>query len=88
VADAAASPQPHQRAAAIDFLREEVVEICGALALGGSMLRRLGLGAEASRLEALFGAVESRLAPAQPAEASEGPEDSEEAEASPSPSWS
>jgi hypothetical protein len=49
------------------------------------MLRRLGLGAEAGRLEALFGAVESRLAPVQPAEDSE---DSVESEDSPSPSWS
>ena len=43
-------------------MRDEVVEICGALALGGSLLRRLGLCAEAGRLEALFGAVEGRLA--------------------------
>jgi hypothetical protein len=47
-------------------LREEVVEVCGALALGASLLRRLGLGAEAARLEVLFGAVEVRLAQAQP----------------------
>jgi len=50
----------------IDFLRDEVAEICGALALGGSLLRRLGLGPEAARLEALFRAVEERLAEAQP----------------------
>jgi hypothetical protein len=49
----------------IDFLRDEVVEICGALALGGTLLRRLGLGAEAERLEALFDAVEGRLAERQ-----------------------
>jgi len=47
-------------------VREEVAEICGALALGGSLLRRLGLCAEAGRLEALFGAVEARLAESQP----------------------
>jgi hypothetical protein len=41
-----------------------VVEICAALALGGSLLRRLGLGAEAGRLEVLFSAVEARLGPA------------------------
>ena len=49
----------------IDFLRGEVVEVCAALALGGSLLRRLGLTAEASRLEGLFAAVEARLAEAQ-----------------------
>jgi hypothetical protein len=46
----------------IDFLRDEVADICGALALGGSLLRRLGLGAEAMRLESLYGAVAARLA--------------------------
>jgi hypothetical protein len=56
---------PLWRATTIDFLRDEVVEICAALALGGSLLRRLGLCAEAGRLEALFGAVESRLAAGQ-----------------------
>jgi hypothetical protein len=45
----------------IDFLREEVADICGALALGGSLLRRLGLGAEAVRFESLYGAVAARL---------------------------
>jgi hypothetical protein len=45
----------------IDFLREEVADIC-ALALGGSLLRRLGLGAEAARFESLYGAVAARLA--------------------------
>jgi hypothetical protein len=46
----------------IDFLRDEVADICGALALGGSLLRRLGLGAEAVRFESLYGAVVARLA--------------------------
>ena len=46
----------------IDFLRDEVADICGALALGGSLLRRLGLGAEATRFESLYGAVAARLA--------------------------
>ena len=50
-------------------MRVEVAEICGALALGGSLLRRLGLGPEAARLEALFVAVEERLAEAPPAAA-------------------
>jgi hypothetical protein len=43
-------------------LKDEVADICGALALGGSLLRRLGLGAEACRLESLYGAVAARLA--------------------------
>ncbi|HUE06152.1 MAG TPA: hypothetical protein VMP41_01915 [Acidimicrobiales bacterium] len=46
----------------VDFLRDEVADICGALALGGSLLRRLGLGAEAVRFESLYGAVAARLA--------------------------
>ena len=46
----------------IDFLRDEVADICGALALGGSLLRRLGLAAEAVRFESLYGAVAARLA--------------------------
>jgi hypothetical protein len=46
----------------IDFMRDEVADICGALALGGSLLRRLGLGAEAVRFESLYGAVAGRLA--------------------------
>jgi len=56
---------PTAQRTAIDFLRDEVADICGALALGGSLLRRLGLGPEAARLEALFSAVEARLAEAQ-----------------------
>jgi hypothetical protein len=56
---------PGAPGAAIDFLRDEVAEICGALALGGTLLRRLGLGPEAERLEALFDAVEGRLAECQ-----------------------
>ena len=46
----------------IDFLRDEVADICGALALGGSLLRRLGLCPEAGRFEALYAAVAARLA--------------------------
>jgi hypothetical protein len=53
------------RQPSVDFLKEEVAEICGALALGASLLRRLGLGSEASRLEALFSVVESRLTETQ-----------------------
>jgi hypothetical protein len=58
---------PGALAAPIDFMRDEVIEICGALALAGSLLRRLGLGAEAARLESLFGAVQRRLSEQGPA---------------------
>jgi hypothetical protein len=37
--------------------RDEVADSCGALALGAPRLRRLGLGAESTRLEALFDVV-------------------------------
>jgi hypothetical protein len=49
----------------IGFGRDEVADICGALALGASLLRRLGLGAESTRLEALFDVVEGRLRSAE-----------------------
>jgi hypothetical protein len=66
-----------------------VADICAALALGCSLLRRLGLGGEADRLEALFSAVESRLGSDQLAEDSEDSEDPGASAASPSPlSWS
>ena len=48
--------RPHRL---IGFGRDEVAGICGALALGASLLRRLGLGAESTRLEALFDVVEA-----------------------------
>jgi len=52
---------PSALASSIDFMKDEVIEICGALALEGTLLRRLGLGAEAARLEVLFSAVQERL---------------------------
>lgn len=66
---AAASAGTTASGPAVGFLRHEVVEICGALALGGTLLRRLGLDDEAERLEALFGVVEGRLAQSQSAAA-------------------
>ena len=63
---------PDASRAPVDFLRDEVVEICGALALGGSLLRRLGLALEAARLEALFAVVQERLAEPPPALAVRG----------------
>jgi hypothetical protein len=47
-------------------VKEEVFDICGALALGESLLRRLGMTAEADRVSALFDRVEARLSEAQP----------------------
>jgi hypothetical protein len=66
---AAASAGPAASGPPVAFFRDEIVEICGALALGGTLLRRLGLDNEAERLEALFGAVERRLAQSQSAAA-------------------
>ena len=47
--------------ARIDLLKDEVFEICGALALGESLLNRLGLHNEAAHLAAVFNLVEGRL---------------------------
>ena len=60
VAPAAAAVAPG--GAAIGFPRDEVADICGALALGGTLLHRLGLRPEAERLELLFDSVQARLA--------------------------
>jgi hypothetical protein len=42
-------------------MKEELFAICGALALGESLLRRLGHEGEARHLAQVFDAVESRL---------------------------
>jgi hypothetical protein len=42
-------------------LRNEVFEICGALALAESLLARLGLSGEAAYLATVFAVVEGRL---------------------------
>ena len=47
--------------ARIDFLKDEVFDICGALALGESLLNRLGLHEEAAFLAAVFDVAEGRL---------------------------
>ena len=47
--------------ARVDFLKDEVFAICGALALGESLLLRLGLHNEAAHLGAVFTVVEGRL---------------------------
>jgi hypothetical protein len=62
----AAAPDPARFAAKIAFLKEEVFEICGALALGESTLRQLGMLSEAARISVLFDDVEGRLAEPQP----------------------
>jgi hypothetical protein len=50
----------------IEIPKEEVFEICGALALGEALLRQAGLVAEADRMAGLFDSVEGRLAGTQP----------------------
>ncbi len=50
-----------QFTARVDFLKDEVFEICGALALGESLLIRLGLHNEAAHLATIFNVVEGRL---------------------------
>ena len=53
--------QRRTSAARVDFLKDEVFAICGALALGESLLQRLGLHDEAAHLGAVFDVVEGRL---------------------------
>jgi hypothetical protein len=55
------APLPTRFTEEIRLLKEEVFEICGALALGESLLLRLGMTTEAARLGALFDKVEGRL---------------------------
>jgi hypothetical protein len=61
VANPRPSPTPARFAARVDFLKDEVFDICGALALGESLLKRFGMGAEAAHLAAVFDVVEGRL---------------------------
>jgi hypothetical protein len=42
-------------------VKEEVFEVCAALALAESLLRRLGCRGEAAHLGAVFDVVEGRL---------------------------
>jgi hypothetical protein len=60
-ADEPAPPTPARFAARVDFLKDEVFEICGALALAESLLARLGLAKEAAYLAGVFDVVEGRL---------------------------
>jgi hypothetical protein len=59
--DGPAPPAPAHFAARVDFLKDEVFEICGALALAESLLLRLGRSGEAAYLAAVFEVVEERL---------------------------
>ena len=54
-------PSATRFAARVDFLKNEVFEICGALALAESLLTRLGLPGEAAYLATVFDVVEGRL---------------------------
>jgi hypothetical protein len=47
-------------------LKEEVFDICGALALGESLLRRFAMHDDAAHLAAVFDVVEARLAGPDP----------------------
>jgi hypothetical protein len=60
-ASSSSSPTPACFAARIDFLKDEVFDICGALALAESLLKRLGMDCEAAHLAAVFDVVEARL---------------------------
>lgn len=59
---------PVRLAAQTEFLKDEVFAVCGALALGESLLRRLGWPAEADHLASVFDLVEGRLGVVQPSD--------------------
>jgi len=54
-------PSPVQFAPRVNFLKEEVFEICAAVALAESLCKRLGLDCEAAHLASVFEVVERRL---------------------------
>jgi hypothetical protein len=54
-------PSPARFAARVDFLKDEVFEICGALALAELLLEGLGLSGEAAYLATVFDVVEGPL---------------------------
>jgi hypothetical protein len=61
VRDDGAHPAPARFASRVEFLKDEVFDICGALALGESILTCLGMPDEAAHLGAVFDVVEGRL---------------------------
>jgi hypothetical protein len=60
--DDGAPPAPARFASRVEFLKDEVFEICGALALSESVLACLGMTDEAAHVGAVFEVVEGRLA--------------------------
>ena len=60
--DVAAPPTAARFASRVEFVKDEVFDICGALALGESLLRTLGRRDEAAHLGSVFDVVEGRLA--------------------------
>ncbi len=60
--DPARSARATHFAPRIHFLKGEVFDICGALALAESLFNRLGLPNEAAYLATVFEAVEGHLA--------------------------
>src|SRR5580704_5161105 len=63
--DPGSGPSPVHFATTVDFVKEDVFEICAALALGESLLRRVGHDRGATRLAGVFDVVEGRLAARQ-----------------------
>ena len=60
--DDGAPPPAARFASRVEFLKDEVFDICGALALGESILACAGMPDEAAHLGAVFEVVEGRLA--------------------------
>jgi hypothetical protein len=60
------SPETARFGERASFLKEEVYDVCSALALSESVLRQIGLLSEADYLGVVFDLVEGRLAQAQP----------------------
>jgi len=56
------APAPVTFRPSVRYSKDEVVEICGALAMAEVVLARLGRPIEAGRLAAVFDLVEGRLA--------------------------
>ncbi len=60
---------PARFAARVELLKDEAFAICGALALGESLLRRFGLHDHAAHLATVFDVVEGRLVAPPPTSA-------------------
>jgi hypothetical protein len=55
-------PTPVRIAEHVCYPKQEIFEVCGALALAEAMLRRLGRPVDAARMAAVFEVVEGGLA--------------------------